>query len=145
MLFRSVKMTRCPDYCGRTEADAGRPEGITSGRLVSKTWNPSKRIHTTSTVSTRLAEAAKGDAPPTKLEDVIPEPYLSFRDVFSKTPRSHSMNYQSRNSGIMPSTSSQGPSCSVQRSTQYPLSNRKNLMTSSTKTYQAVASAPQNH
>ena len=26
-----VKMTRCPDYCGRTEADAGRPEGITSG------------------------------------------------------------------------------------------------------------------
>ena len=26
-----VKMTRCPDYCGHTEADAGRPEGITSG------------------------------------------------------------------------------------------------------------------
>ena len=38
----------------------------------------------TSMVSTRLAEAAKGDAPPTELEDVIPEPYLSFRDVFSK-------------------------------------------------------------
>ena len=29
-------------------------------------------------------EAAKGDAPPTELKDVIPEPYLNFRDVFSK-------------------------------------------------------------
>ena len=29
-------------------------------------------------------EAAKGDAPPTELEDVILEPYLGFRDVFSK-------------------------------------------------------------
>ena len=38
----------------------------------------------TSTVSMQLAEAAKGDAPPTKIEDVIPEPYLSFWDVFSK-------------------------------------------------------------
>ena len=35
-------------------------------------------------VSTRLAEAAKGDAPPTKLEDVILEPYLGFWDGFSK-------------------------------------------------------------
>ena len=26
-----VKMTRCPDYCGRTEADASWPEEITSG------------------------------------------------------------------------------------------------------------------
>ena len=46
-----VKMTRCPDYCRCTEADAGRPEGITSGRPVSETWNPLERIHATSTVS----------------------------------------------------------------------------------------------
>ena len=46
-----VKMTCCPDYCGHTEADAHQPEGITSGRLVSKTWNPSERIHMTSMVS----------------------------------------------------------------------------------------------
>ena len=32
----------------------------------------------------QLAEAAKGDAPPTELEDVILEPYLDFQDVFSK-------------------------------------------------------------
>ena len=38
----------------------------------------------TSTVSMQLAEAAKGDASPTELEDVVPEPYLGFRDVFSK-------------------------------------------------------------
>ena len=31
-----------------------------------------------------VAEAAKGDAPPTALEDVIPELYLGFWDVFSK-------------------------------------------------------------
>ena len=79
-----VKMTHCPDYCGRTKADTGWPARITSGRLVGETWNPSERIHATSTVSTRLVEAAKGDAPPTKLEDVIPEPYLGFWDVFSK-------------------------------------------------------------
>ena len=54
------------------------------------------------------------------------------------------MNYRSRNSGIMPSTSSQDPSHSVQRFTPYPLSNRKNSMTSSTKTYQAATSIPQN-
>ena len=35
-------------------------------------------------MSTWLAEAAKGDAPPTELEDVVPEPYLDFWDVFSK-------------------------------------------------------------
>ena len=60
------------------------------------------------------------------------------------SPRSHLMNYWSRNNGIMPSTLFQDPSRSVQRSTQYPLSNRKNSMTSSTKTYQAAASVPQN-
>ena len=38
----------------------------------------------TSTVSMWLAEAAKGDTPPTELENVIPEPYLGFWDVFSK-------------------------------------------------------------
>ena len=134
-------MTCCPDYCGCTEADTGWPEGITSGRLVSETWNPSERIHVTSTVSMRLAEAAKGDAPPTKLEDVIPELYLSFQDIFSKESFDE---LPSRNSGIMPSTLSQDPSHSVQRSTQYPLLNRKNLMISSMKTYQAVTSVPQN-
>ena len=79
-----VKMTCCPDYCGRTEADTGQPEGITSSQPVSEIWNPSERIHATSTVSMQLAEAAKGDAPPIELKDVIPEMYLSFWDIFSK-------------------------------------------------------------
>ena len=35
-------------------------------------------------VSMWLAEAAKADAPPTELKDVVPEPYLDFWDVFSK-------------------------------------------------------------
>ena len=35
-------------------------------------------------ISTRLAEAAKGDAPAAKLEAMLPKPYLGFRDVFSK-------------------------------------------------------------
>ena len=46
-----VKMTHCPDYCRRTQADADWPEGITSSQPVSETWNPLERIHTTSTVS----------------------------------------------------------------------------------------------
>ena len=41
-------------------------------------------IHAMSTVSMRLAEAAKGDTSLTKLEDMIPELYLDFWDVFSK-------------------------------------------------------------
>ena len=28
--------------------------------------------------------SSQGRCPPTKLEDVVPEPYLGFRDVFSK-------------------------------------------------------------
>ena len=35
-------------------------------------------------ISTRLAEAAKEDAPTAKLEEMLPKPYLGFRDVFSK-------------------------------------------------------------
>ena len=49
-----------------------------TGRPVGETWNPLERVHVTSTVSMRLAEAAKGDAPPTELKDVILEPYLDF-------------------------------------------------------------------
>ena len=36
------------------------------------------------TISTRLAEAAKGDTPAAKLKEMLPKPYLNFRDVFSK-------------------------------------------------------------
>ena len=36
------------------------------------------------TISTQLAEAAKEDTPTAKLEEMLPKPYLSFRDVFSK-------------------------------------------------------------
>ena len=35
-------------------------------------------------ISTRLAEAAKEDAPTAKLEEMLPKPYLGFQDVFSK-------------------------------------------------------------
>ena len=36
------------------------------------------------TISTRLAEAAKEDAPTAKLEEMLLKPYLGFQDVFSK-------------------------------------------------------------
>ena len=35
-------------------------------------------------ISTRLAEAAKEDAPAAKLEEMLPKPYLNFQDMFSK-------------------------------------------------------------
>ena len=35
-------------------------------------------------ISMQLMEAAKEDTPTAKLEQMLPEPYLSFRDVFSK-------------------------------------------------------------
>src|SRR6266481_968318 len=37
-----------------------------------------------STVSTRLAEAARDTSPPACLEDILPEQYHAFRDIFSK-------------------------------------------------------------
>ena len=36
------------------------------------------------TISTRLAEASKEDTPAAKLKEMLPKPYLSFWDVFSK-------------------------------------------------------------
>ena len=36
------------------------------------------------TVSMRLAEAAKGEAPLAQLKDMILEPYLDFWDIFFK-------------------------------------------------------------
>ena len=52
--------------------------------LVGVTTETSERIHATTTILTRLAEAAKEDAPTAKLEEMLPKPYLGFRDVFSK-------------------------------------------------------------
>ena len=49
------------------------------------------------TISTQLAEAAKGDTPTAKLKEILPKPYLSFRDVFSKV----SMNCQKGSNGTM--------------------------------------------
>ena len=36
------------------------------------------------TISMQLAEAAKEDTPTAKLKEMLPKPYLSFWDVFSK-------------------------------------------------------------
>ena len=36
------------------------------------------------TISTRLAEDAKGDTPAAKLEEMLLKPYLDFWDVFFK-------------------------------------------------------------
>ena len=38
----------------------------------------------TTTISTRLTEAVKGDTPTAKLKEILPKQYLSFQDVFSK-------------------------------------------------------------
>ena len=38
----------------------------------------------TTTILTQLTEAAKEDTPATKLKEMLPKPYLSFQDVFSK-------------------------------------------------------------
>ena len=43
-----------------------------------------ERIHVTTMISTQLAEAAKEDTPTTKLKEMLPKPYLSFQDIFSK-------------------------------------------------------------
>ena len=79
-----VKLTRCPDYCRQAESGSSRPDNNISVPLVRAISETSERIHATTTISTQLAEAAKGDAPASKLEEMLPKPYLSFRDVFSK-------------------------------------------------------------
>ena len=95
----------------------------------------------TSMVSIWLAEAAKADAPPTELKDVVPEPYLDFWDVFSKESFDELPEQKQWDHAIDLIPGSKPFSTKV-----YPisLSNRKNSMTSSTKTYQAATSIPQN-
>ena len=79
-----VKLTCCPDYCGQAESDSSRPDNNISVHPVKVTLETSKRIHATTTISTRLTEAAKGDTPTAKLKEILPKPYLSFQDVFPK-------------------------------------------------------------
>ena len=69
-------MTCCPDYCGLAESDGSHPEDRISVEPVTKAQGTLERINTTSIVFTQLAEAAKGDAPPAKLEEMILELYL---------------------------------------------------------------------
>ena len=79
-----VKLTRCPDYCGQAKSGSSHPDNNILVPLVGATLETSERIHVTTTISTRLAEAAKGDAPAAKLEEMLPKPYLGFWNVFSK-------------------------------------------------------------
>src|SRR6266481_2127260 len=75
-----VKTTHCPESCGLTKHEnclAVRPTGD------AKRDDP-EHIHATSTVSMQLAEAARDPVAPMQLEDVVPEPYQPYRDVFSK-------------------------------------------------------------
>jgi len=79
-----VKLTRCPDYCGQAKSNSSRPDDNISVQPIETMSDTSERIHATTTISTRLAKAARGDNPAAKLEKILPKPYLSFRDVFSK-------------------------------------------------------------
>ena len=79
-----VKLTCCPDYCRQAESDSSDPDNNISVHPAEVTSEALERIHATTTISTRLTEAAKGDTPTTKLEEILPKPYLGFWDVFSK-------------------------------------------------------------
>ena len=79
-----VKLTCCPDYCRQAESDSSPPDYNISVHPVEMTLDTSERIHAMTTISTWLAEAAKEDAPAAKLKEILLEPYLDFRDVFSK-------------------------------------------------------------
>ena len=74
-----VRMTCCPVCCG----PATRED--TSSISQSETqWDNLEWVNTALTVSTRLAEAARDDSPPLHFEDIVPELYLGFQDIFSK-------------------------------------------------------------
>jgi len=73
-----VSMTRCPESCGMTE------QGICPTGSKPSSPAGSERARAMSTISTRLAEAAKETSRPAHLDDLIPRPYQAFREVFSK-------------------------------------------------------------
>ena len=79
-----VKLTHCPDYCGQAESGSSRPDNNILVPPVGATLETLERIHATTTILTRLTEAAKEDAPTAKLEEMLPKPYLGFWDMFSK-------------------------------------------------------------
>ena len=79
-----VKLTHCPDYCGQAESDKSHLDDNISVHPGETTSDTLERIHAMTTISTRLAEDAKGDTPAAKLEDMLLKPYLDFWDVFSK-------------------------------------------------------------
>ena len=69
-----VKLTRCPDYCGQAKSDSSRPDDNISVQLVETMLDTLERIHATTTISMWLAEAAKGDTPTAKLEEILLKP-----------------------------------------------------------------------
>ena len=79
-----VKLTCHPDYCRQAESDSSHPDNNISVHPVEAALETLERIHATTTILTQLAEAAKEDTPTVKLKEMLPKPYLSFWDVFSK-------------------------------------------------------------
>ena len=79
-----VKLTCFPDYCRQAKSDSSHPDNNISVHLVEMTSETLERIHAMTTISTQLTEAAKEDTPTAKLKEMLPKPYLSFWDVFSK-------------------------------------------------------------
>ena len=75
-----VKMTHCPESCGLTKHENFPADCLTSD---AKRDDP-EHIHAMSTVSTQLAEAARDPITSMQLEDIVPEPYQPYLDVFSK-------------------------------------------------------------
>jgi len=102
-----VKLIHCPDYCGQGESDSSRPDDNISVQLVKTMSDTSERIHVTTTISTWLTEAVKGDTPTAKLKEILLKLYLSFQDIFSKESFDELPEW---NSGTMRSTLNQSPS-----------------------------------
>ena len=76
-----VKLTHCPDDCRQAESTSNCLDDEAS---VKTTTDSLERIHATSTMSTQLVEAAKGDMPHATLEEMILETYHCFQDMFLK-------------------------------------------------------------
>ena len=70
-----VKMTCCPESCGLTKHE----NHLAGAKREDLEW-----ISATSMVSMRLAEVARDPDAPMQLKDVVPGPYQTYQDVFSK-------------------------------------------------------------
>ena len=76
-------MNRCPNSCGFKNKDEDTLE-FGDRIFFLAVGDPPKTINATSTISQQLAQQLAESSPKKSFEDLVPQSYQDFRDIFSK-------------------------------------------------------------